>query len=102
MFQRDDGVIARQPAAPGTPTSKWPRYVRVLAVCYVCSYLVQWLAFLGLTGTAALLVGLRHPLDGLVLGLGLSGIAGFLLCGLFRRWFVRGGRRNYPQGQGPP
>jgi hypothetical protein len=98
MFQRDDGTIDCKAHGEGnSPT--WPLYVRVLAVSFVLSYAVQWIAFLGLTGAAALLYGLRHRLDGLVLGLGLGGVACVILCGAFRRWFVRWGRRNYPEGK---
>jgi hypothetical protein len=98
MFRRDDGVIdtsARRPA--DAPT--WPFSVRVLAVGYVLSYAVQPVAFLGLTGTAALLYGRGLPLDGLLLGLGAAGVLIVLACGAYRRWFVRWGRRHYPTGQ---
>ena len=98
VSQRDDGVFdgrpGRKPAA-----SAWPLYVRVLAVSYVLSYAVQWLAVLGFTGTAAVLFGMRRQLDGPTIGLGLGGVVSFMLCGGFRSWFVRWGRRNYPDGK---
>ena len=98
MFQRDDRVIDTSAGGPAdAPT--WPLSVRVLAVCYVLSYAVQPVAFVGLTGTAALLYGLGRPLDGLVLGLGAAGILIVLVCGAYRRWFVRWGRRKYPSGK---
>jgi hypothetical protein len=100
MLRRDDGVIDTRAGAPAdAPT--WPRDVRVRAVCYVLSYAVQPVAFLGLTGTGALLYGLGRPLDVLVVGLGAAGILTVLACGAFRRWFVRWGRRKYPTGTLP-
>jgi hypothetical protein len=95
MFERDDGVVDCRMASPGD-APQWPLYVRVFAVFHVLSYGVQWIGFLGLTGTAALLYGLRHRLDGVVLGLGLGGVICVILCSAFRRWFVRWGRKNYP------
>jgi hypothetical protein len=71
----------------------------VLAVSHVLSYAVQWLAVLGLTGTAAVLFGMRRQLDGLTSGFALSGVVSFMLCGAFRSWFVRWGKRNYPHGK---
>jgi hypothetical protein len=101
MFRRGDGAIdAGADSRADTPT--WPLYVRVLAVAYVLSYALQPVAFLGLTGTAALLYGLGRHLDGLVLGLGAAGVLVVLGCGAFRRWFVRWGRRNYPTGEPGP
>jgi hypothetical protein len=88
-----DNAAAERPQAGPPP---WPRYVRVLAVAYVLSYAVQWAALLLLTGAAALLYGLGRPLDGLVLGLGLGGVACAALCAGFRRWFLRWGRRRWP------
>jgi hypothetical protein len=61
MFRRDDGVIDTRPRGPADEPT-WPLYVRVLAVSYTLSYAVQPVAFLGLTGTAALLYGLGRPL----------------------------------------
>ncbi len=81
----------------GSSQQTWPLYVRVLAVCFVLSYVLQPVAFFGLTGTAALLYGFRHSLDGLVLGLGAAGISVAVLCAVFRRWFVAWGRSNYPE-----
>jgi hypothetical protein len=98
MVGRDDGTIDCRPPGSGDDAA-WPLYVRVLAVSYVLSYAVQVVAFLGLTGTAALLYGLGRPVDGLVLGLGAGGIAVVILCGAFRRWFAAWGRRNYPAGK---
>jgi hypothetical protein len=77
----------------------WPRYVRMLAVCYVLSYVLQPLAFLGLIGTALWLYTLGHALDGLWLGVGAGAIIVVLLCSAYRRWFVAWGRRNYPEGK---
>jgi nitric oxide reductase large subunit len=77
----------------------WPKYVRVLAVCYVLSYVLQPVAFLGLTGTVVLLYYLGHPVDGLLLGVGAGAIIVVPLCSAFRRWFVAWGRRNYPKGK---
>jgi hypothetical protein len=74
-------------------------YVRVLAVFHVLSYAVQWIGFLGLAGAAAILYARGQRLDALSLGLGLGGFLCVILCGAFRRWFVRWGRRNYPEGK---
>jgi hypothetical protein len=89
-------------APDGGQPPRWPLYVRVLAVSHVLSYALQPVAFIGLTGTAFLLYCLGRPLDGLVLGLGVGGIACVLLCSAFRRWFVAWGRRNYPEGKPEP
>ena len=95
-----DDAPQADPTGSDTPR-KWPLYVRVLAVSYVLSYPVQWLAFLGLTGTAAILYGLRHPLDGLVLGLALGGVTAVILCHAYRWWFPRWGRKHWgPPGEG--
>jgi hypothetical protein len=60
LFRRDDGMIDTRAHRPAdAPT--WPLSVRVLAVAYVLSYAVQPVAFLGLTGTAALLYDLGRP-----------------------------------------
>ena len=75
---------------------QWPLYVRVLAVAFVLSYPAEGIAFLSLTGTAALLYGLGHPLDGLLFGLGLGGVAAVILCHAYRWWFPRWGRKHYP------
>jgi hypothetical protein len=85
-------------SASDPPTPAWPLHVRVLAVSYVLSYAVQWLAFIGFTGTAAVLYVLKRRLYGLPLGLGVGGIICFILCGAFRRWFVQWGKRKYPTG----
>jgi hypothetical protein len=98
MSRRDDGVVDTS-AGRSADAPPWPLYVRVLAGCNVLSYGVQPAAFLGLTGTAGLLHGLGRPLDGLVLGLGAAGVLTVLLCGAYRRWFVRWGRRNHPTGK---
>jgi hypothetical protein len=84
----------------GDAPRKWPPYVRVLAVSYMLSYPVEGIAFLALTGTAAFLYGLRHPLDGLIVGLGLSGFAAVILCHAYRWWFLRWGRKHYPPADG--
>jgi hypothetical protein len=97
MFRRDDNVIYTRQREPDEPA--WPLYVRVLAVSYVLSYLVQPVAFFGLAGAAVVLYCLGHPLDGLVVGLGVGGVLAFLLCEAFRRWFVRWGKRRYPNGK---
>jgi len=98
MSHRDHDAIYRETSSQGEE-ARWPFYVRALAVLYVLSYAVQWIAFLGATGTAAILYARGHRLDGLVVGLGLGGIMCVILCGAFRRWFVRWGRRNYPEGK---
>jgi hypothetical protein len=98
MSRRDDGAIYRETSGQGQE-SRWPLYVRALAIFHVLSYAVQWIAFLGAAGTAAILYARGHRLDGLVLGLGIGGIMCVILCSAFRRWFVRWGRRNYPEGK---
>ena len=101
MFERDDGIVDCRTVTP-SEAPQWPVYVRVFAVFHVLSYAVQWVGFVGLTGTAAVLYGLRHRLDGVVLGLGLAGAICVILCSAFRRWFVRWGRRNYPATNAGP
>jgi hypothetical protein len=98
MSTPNDGMIDCRPSS-NLPGPVWPLHVRILAVSCVLSYAVQWLAFLGLTGTAAVRYGMRRQLDGLTLGLGLGGVACFMLCGVYRRWFVQRGRRTYPYGK---
>src|SRR5262245_30699993 len=98
MLRQDDGMVDCRRVEP-TAAPPWPRYVRLLAVSYVLSYALQWLALLGLTGTAAVLLGLGHRLDGLVVGLALGGLGSALLCAGFRHWFVRWGKRHYPAGK---
>ena len=98
MFRNDGSAIHAEADEQGNPT-QWPLYVRLLAVLYVLSYVGQRVTFMGLTGTAALLFGLGHPLDGLVLGLGVGGITCVILCMAFRLWFVRWGRKNYSEAK---
>ncbi len=102
-MKRDDataeGPKAESPGGGGTP-AQWPLYVRVLAVAYVLSHVVQWVAFILLAGTAAFLYGLGHSLDGVVVGLGLGGFACVAACHAFRWWFPRWGRRHYPPPAG--
>jgi hypothetical protein len=95
MVDRDDGVLYTKFSGQGDRPA-WPWYIRVLAVCYVLSYALQWLAFVGLTGTAAFLYARGHRLDSLVLGLAFSSLGCVLLCIVVRRRFVRWGRKNYP------
>jgi hypothetical protein len=97
MERRNNGEIDTRQRGPDEPA--WPWYVRVLAVSFVLSYLVQPVAFVGLAGAAVLLYGFGHPLDGLVVGLGVAAVIAFLLCAAFRWWFVRWGRRRYPTGK---
>jgi hypothetical protein len=101
MVQRGDGTMDSTCPNDNAP-AKWPLYVRLLAVFYVLSYAVQIVAFLGLMGTAVVLFSLRQQVDEWVLGLGLGGLVCVILCEVFRRWFVRWGRRNYPTGKPMP
>jgi hypothetical protein len=86
-------------ATAGDRQGVWPKPVRVLAVCYVLSYLLQPVAFFGLMGAVVVLYCLGHPFDGLLLGLGAGAIIALMACSGFRRWFVAWGRRNYPEGK---
>lgn len=81
---------------PGGP-SKFPFLVRALAVAYVLSLVVQPVGFLLLGIAAAIVGGLRHAIDGWVVGLALGAAACAILCPAFRWGLRRWGQKHYPQ-----
>ena len=83
-------------AANGDPP-KYPFVVRALAVAFVLSRIVQPVGFVLLGVAAAVVYGLRHEIDGLVLGLALGAAGCAILCPAFRWWFRRWGRSHYPE-----
>lgn len=76
---------------------EYPLVVRMLAVAHVLSLVVQPVGFVLLGAAAVVTFQLRHLVDGLVLGFAAGAVGCVTLCPLFRWWFVRWGRRHYPE-----
>jgi len=74
----------------------FPRYVRILAVLHVLSYAIGPVGFVVLMVSAGILWQMRGMNDPVV-WLVIAGISCPMLCALFRWWFVRWGRKHYPE-----
>ena len=74
----------------------FPLYVRILAVAHVLSLILGPVGCVVL-GAIARFRWLRHGFDGWVLGLSLAGFGWLLFWIAFRWWFVRWGRKNWPE-----
>src|SRR4051812_5061392 len=76
----------------------WPRYVRLMAVAYVASFVVGLVGFLLLGGLAAAMIageGFRPE----VVAVLAAAIACPTLCFAYRRWCRAWGRRRWPDGK---
>ena len=76
----------------------WPVIVRILAVCYVLSWLAQPLGFLALAATGSVRWIQRREVDAWVIAFWLGGIGWLVGCAIFRWWFRGWGRRRWPNG----
>ena len=83
------------PATPNQPPD-FPLYVRILAVAHVLSLILGPVGCVILGGIARIL-WVKRGFDGLVIGLSLGGIGWLLFWVAFRWWFVRWGRKNWPE-----
>lgn len=83
------------PVPSNTPVN-FPLYVRILAVFHVLSLILGPVGGVVLGGIA----GFRwtqHGMDAWVIGLLIAGPCWFMFCNIFRWWFVRWGRRHWPE-----
>ena len=79
-------------------TPNYPWWVRALAVLHVLSLVLAPAMFFVFAVAAGVLVMFRHgKIDQDVIALGGIGIAFPALGVIFRGWFERWGRRNYPE-----
>lgn len=85
---------------PHYPRPHYPRYVRILAVCHVLSYAAQPVGCIVL-GVLACIHGFRHGFDEWTVSFGLGGVLWLVLCVQYRAWFVRWGRRHWPEPDEP-
>jgi hypothetical protein len=77
-------------------STKFPLWVRILAVAYVLSRAIGPVGFFALSAAACFVWVKGRELSGLVLGLWLGGLACPLFCAAFRWWFRRLGQRRWP------
>ncbi len=83
----------------GRPVPDFPTYVRWLAVLHVLSYSLAAVAFVVLMATACFLKLRRGQVDETVLVLGGLALACPPIGMIFRSWFVRFGRRHWPEDE---
>ncbi|HQR06389.1 MAG TPA: hypothetical protein PLN21_06180 [Gemmatales bacterium] len=74
----------------------FPLYVRILAVAHVLSLILGPVGCV-ILGAIARFLWLRRGLDSLVIGLSLAGFGWLFFWVAFRWWFVRWGRKNWPE-----
>lgn len=88
--------VNESPGVPAKQPPDFPLYVRILAVAHVLS-LILGPAGCVILGAIACFRWVRHGLDGWVIGLSLAGFGWLFFWIAFRWWFVRWGRKNWPE-----